>query len=281
MHEDSILDMVGVCVGLEWLGIDRVICGPIPASSGTARTAHGLIPLPAPATLELLKGFVLQPVPWPGEHVTPTGAALLAALATQGQLPAMRVERIGYGAGARDPGTHANVLRVLIGEGDADSAVEIVELRAQVDDLPGEAVPPLIEALLAAGAIDALCQPVLMKKGRPGLLVTALAAPADRVAVGEALLRHSGSFGYRWEAVRREVLSRDWEAVATPWGSVRIKIGHRGGERLHAAPEFEDCRKLAASAGVALHAVYAAALAAWSIAAPPSPLPSHRPAEPT
>lgn len=139
-----------------------------------------------------------------------------------------------------------------------------MELQAQVDDLTGEALPPLLQALLQAGAIDAYSTPVLMKKGRSGLLITALCAPADRVAVGDALLRHSGSFGYRWQTMPREVLARHWEAVETPWGNVRLKIGMRGSEQLHSAPEYEDCQKIATAHNLPITQVYAAALAAWA-----------------
>jgi len=262
---DSILDMVGVCVCMEWLDIEELRCGPLPMGSGTIRSQHGLIPLPAPATLELLKDFPIFPSSFPGEHVTPTGAALVAALARAGTLPAMRVERIGYGAGTRDPQTHANVLRVLIGEGEAGSAAEVLELSAQVDDMAGEGIPGLIAGMLAAGAIDAWASPILMKKGRPGYLIGALCLPELRVAVGDALLRHSGSFGYRWEQRQREVLERRHEAVETPWGSVRIKLGYRGGTLLHAAPEYEDCAAVAAAAGLPWVRVHAAALAAWGV----------------
>lgn len=260
---DSILDMVGVCVCLEWLDIEDLRCGPLPMGSGTTRSQHGLIPLPAPATLELLKEFPLFPSTFPGEHVTPTGAALVAALAHPASLPAMRVERIGYGAGTRDPQTHANVLRVLVGEGEAGSAAEVLELSAQVDDLAGEGIPGLIAGMLAAGAIDAWASPILMKKGRPGYLIGALCLPELRVAVGDALLKHSGSFGYRWTGRQREVLERRFEAVETAWGSVRMKLGYRGGSLLHAAPEYEDCAALAAAHGLPWVRVHAAALAAW------------------
>lgn len=260
---DSIVDVVAVCVALEWLDVERVVVTPLPMGGGTTWSAHGRIPLPAPATLEVLRGFPVRAAPWPGEHVTPTGAALVAALAEPGGLPAMRPERIGYGAGTRDPGTHANVLRAVIGQGDAGGPTEVVELRAQVDDLPGEAVPGLIVAMMAAGALDVTVSPTLMKKGRTGLRIEAVATPDTRGAVGEALLRHGGSFGYRWAPMRREVLARRHVEVQTRFGPVRIKLGERDGNVVVAAPEHDDVAARAAAAGVSVGEVFGAALAGW------------------
>jgi uncharacterized protein (DUF111 family) len=176
----------------------------------------------------------------------------------------MRVSAIGYGAGTRNPTTHANVLRVVLGEGDAGSVGDVVELRAQVDDLTGESVPGLVEALFAAGAIDAYVSPVTMKKGRPALEITALAAPDARAAVGDALLRHAGTLGYRWQAMRREVLARRIVEVATAFGVVRVKVAERAGRVVHAAPEHEDCAALARQFDVPVAEVRAGALAAWA-----------------
>lgn len=256
---DSIVDTVGACAALELLGVDRIVCTPLPMGRGRVRTKHGLLPVPVPAVVEVLRGWPVEASPWEGELVTPTGAALVAALAEPGWMPAMRIEAVGYGAGTRDPETHANVVRVVLGSGEAGGVEQVAELDAQVDDLPGEAVPPLIEALLAAGAVDAWVTPILMKKGRPGLRVGVLCAVDRRVEVGEALLRHSGSFGYRWSTRAREVVVREHVRVATPWGEVRVKLGVRAGERLHAAPEFEDCAARARAAGVPVGEVYRAA----------------------
>lgn len=261
---DSIIDVIGACVAMELLDIDTIVASPLPMGEGRIRTAHGLIPLPAPATLEVLRDFPVTPFPFPGEHVTPTGACIVAALARPGPLPAMRVEAIGYGAGTRDPSTHANILRVVIGQGEAGAVTEVAELRAQIDDLPGEAVPPLIEALFAAGAVDAWAQPIIMKKGRPALQIVAISPPDRREAVGSALMRHGGTFGYRWSLAPREVLARRHVLVTTPFGEVRIKIGEHLGKIVHAAPEYEDCAALARAASVPVATVFAATLAAWA-----------------
>ncbi len=277
---DSIVDIVGACVALECLRIDALTVGPIPMGSGSVRTEHGLLPVPVPATVEVLRGFPVVASPFTGELVTPTGAAIVAGLATPSAFPAMRVAGVGYGAGKRDPATHANVLRVIVGDSDTHGATvvapeaapraeadttptDVVELRANVDDLTGESVPGVIDALLAAGALDAWTTPISMKKGRPGLQIAALAAPGDRARVGDALLRHAGTFGYRWSPAPREVCVRAWERVTTPFGEVRVKVARRDGELLHAAPEHEDVAAAARAHGVPVTEVRGAALAAW------------------
>lgn len=261
---DSIVDIVAACAAMECLDVDTIVASPLPMGHGQVRTAHGLLPVPVPATVEVLRGFPVVPFPYAGELVTPTGAALVAALARPGHMPAMRVELVGYGAGTRDPSTHANVVRAVLGRGEAGAAAEVVELRAQVDDLTGESVPGLIEALFAAGAVDAYVAPVTMKKGRPGLAITALSSAEDRVAVGEALIRHAGTLGYRWSMHPREVAARRLVPVQTPWGEVRVKVAERDGRVVHAAPEHEDCARVALAGGVPVAEVRGAALAAWA-----------------
>lgn len=261
---DSIVDMVAACAALECLGIESLVVGTIPLGTGHTLGEHGWIPLPAPATLECLRGLAVEGRSIQGETVTPTGAALVGALATSGPIPAMTVLTTGVGAGTWDPASHPNVVRVLIGEGNAGAPSIVAELRAEVDSLHPEAVPPLLDALLRAGAVDAYVTPVVMKKGRPGFLVTALAPPAHRVAVGEALFRHGRTLGYRWETLAREVLSRRFERVRTAWGEVNVKLGERDGIVLHAAPEFEECALIAREHDVPVSEVIGAALAAWS-----------------
>lgn len=259
---DSVIDVVAACLALEFLGVDEVIVGPLPLGQGHGFGEHGWIPLPAPATLELVRGLVVEGRELRGETVTPTGAALVRALGRSGPLPRMRPERVGVGAGTRDPASHPNVLRVVVGQGDAGGAARVVELRAEVDSLHPELVPPLLDALFRAGALDAHVIPLVMKKGRPGWRVTAVAEPGSRATVGDALLRHGATLGYRWDEVEREVLARRFVEVRTVYGVVPVKLGERAGEVWHAAPEFEVCARLALEAGVPVSVVAAAALAA-------------------
>lgn len=261
---DSIVDIVAAAIAMEALDVGEVVASPLPLGGGHVRGAHGWIPLPAPATVELLRGFEVRGWPFPGETVTPTGAAILAACARPGPLPPMRVERIGYGAGSRDPGTHPNVLRVLLGEGAAGASTEVVEIAAQIDGIRGEEVPTLIDGALAAGALDAWVTPILMKKGRPAYRFGALAPDGQVAAIGDRLFRSGATLGFRHWRAEREVLDRRWETVDTRFGAIRVKIGARDGADLRVAPEFEDCRAAAAAAGVPIQEVEGAALAAWS-----------------
>lgn len=263
---DSIVDIVGACLLLEQLDVDRLVASALPTGSGIIRTEHGLIPLPGPATLELLRGWPVVPGPPGREHVTPTGAALVTALAEHGPMPEMVIRAVGHGAGTRNPADLPNVVRVILGEARAASSpTQVIVLETQMDDLSGEHLPALLEATLEAGALDAFAVPVLMKKGRSGLWVQALAAPAQVDAVERALLRHGSSFGVRRHAADRRVLDRRHVAVQTPWGEVRVKLGSLDGELLHAAPEHEDVRAVARAAGVPQPLVHAAAIRAFDL----------------
>jgi uncharacterized protein (TIGR00299 family) protein len=264
---DSIADIVGVAAALDDLGITEIIARPPPLSTGTIQTAHGAMPLPAPATVVLLEGWPVRPGPHGEECTTPTGAAILAALAQPGPMPAMIVRASGMGAGTRDPADRPNVLRAVLGERTADATPTTVHIiEAQMDDMSGEHLPPLIDALLAAGAVDAFARSVLMKKGRTGLLVTALAPEAHIEAVEHAMLRHGTTFGVRRTVAARTVLERWHDTVTTPWGDVRIKVGALDGEILQSAPEYEDVQRIASQAGRPTLEVHAAALAAWRTA---------------
>ena len=260
---DSIVDIVAVAVALDLLDLDELVVGPIPLGTGQTFGAHGLIPLPAPATLELLRGFAVEGRELRGETVTPTGAAVVAALGRTGPIPRMRVVATGVGAGSWDPASHPNVVRVVLGEADGSASTEVAELRAEVDSLHPELVPPLLEALLAAGALDAYVTPIVMKKGRPALLVTALAPVPMRAAIGDVLLRHGATLGYRWSFAARDEVARRVVTVDTRFGLVPMKVGERDGAVLHAAPEYEVCAALARTAGVPVAEVSAAAWAAW------------------
>jgi len=267
LHEvgsvDAIHDIVGACLLLEQFDVARVVCGPVPLGSGTVVAAHGRIPLPAPATVALLRGWPVVSGQPGAERTTPTGAALIAALAEPGPLPAMLLDTQGFGAGTRNPPDHANVCRVLLGrETAAHSPSDVVVLTAQMDDLSGEHLPPLLDALLSSGALDAIATPVLMKKGRSGLRVEALATPTAASAVAETMLRHGSTFGVRHQDARRTVLDRWHTEAHTPWGPVRVKVGALHGEVLHLAPEHEDVAAVARAAGQPVPRVHSEAIRA-------------------
>ncbi len=274
---DSIVDTCAAAAALDRLGVARLLAGPLPVARGTVHTAHGPMPLPAPATLALLEGWPLRPGEPGVEQVTPTGAALLAALGEPGEIPAMRLLGSGTGAGSRDPEGRPNVVRVLLGEAagaSADGTPEtVVQLAAQVDDMTGEQLPAALAALLDAGALDAWATPVHMKKGRAGLLVEALAEPAAAEAVERAFLEHTTTFGVRRHPVHRRVLDRSFETARTPWGPVRVKVGRLDGRRVQASPEHADLAAIARATGLPLHRVHSHAMAAWHRADPEAPAP--------
>jgi pyridinium-3,5-bisthiocarboxylic acid mononucleotide nickel chelatase len=270
LHEvgalDSIIDIVGAVYGFDYFGIDDIVSSPLNVGGGTVQCAHGEFPVPAPATARLLEGV---PVYGRGnaEMVTPTGAVLVTGYAREfGPLPAMRIGRIGYGAGDRDPKGTPNVLRILEGER-ADAAVSpgeerVVKMECEIDDMNPQLFGPLMDGLLAAGAVDAFYTPVQMKKGRPGTLITIIAPPARRQALTDVLFRDSTTIGVRHEEMSRTCLDRAVEMVKTPYGDVRFKIARRDGRELNAAPEFDDCARLAAEHGVSIKVVQAAAIKA-------------------
>jgi uncharacterized protein (TIGR00299 family) protein len=262
---DSIVDIVAFCIALEALGAPRVLASPLVEGSGFIDCAHGRFPLPAPATLEILAGIPLRQIDEPMEFITPTGAALLAEFATGfAPMPALAVERIGYGVGTRDTPLRPNVLRAVLGEtATTDAETDTVtELETNLDDLTPELAAAAAEELLAAGALDAFVTPVQMKKGRPGFRLTALVEPARADEFARLLLRETSAFGIRMHDCRRMKLRREMTTVETPFGPVAIKLGWLGDERVQAAPEFESCRAAASAAGVSVRDVYLAALAA-------------------
>ena len=262
---DSIADIVGAAAAMDSLGITRLVCGAPPLGSGTIQSAHGQMPLPAPATAALLKRWPVRPGPAGVESTTPTGAAIVSALGEPGEMPTMVLQGTGIGAGTRDPADRANVVRALLGHIDAGDRppTEVNQISAQMDDMSGEHLPSLINALLQAGAVDAFAQTILMKKGRTGLLLTALADADHTAAVEQALLRHGTTFGVRRTPAQRTVLDRWHDPVLTPWGEVRVKVGALEGEILHTSPEYEDVQQVADAAGRTTIEVHAAALSAW------------------
>jgi hypothetical protein len=253
---DAIVDIAGAAVGLYLLGIERVHCSPLPCGHGTIDAAHGPMPSPAPATLELLRGVPTYSVDVDGELVTPTGAAILTTIASFGERPPMTVDRIGYGSGRSDF-PFPNVLRVLIGETATIGASaepgtdDVVALETDIDDMNPQIYDYVMERLFAAGALDAWTHPVQMKKGRPGTQVCALAPPARADAVSAVLLAETTTIGVRRWTVRRDVLARETHTIDTAFGPVRIKVVIApSGDR--ARPEFDDCLAIARRDGLTL-----------------------------
>jgi uncharacterized protein (TIGR00299 family) protein len=256
---DTILDIVGVAFGVEYLGIRRVFVSPLPVGRGLIASAHGTLPNPAPATLELLQGLPVYGTELPGELVTPTGAVILRALEAEDALcPPLRLTAVGYGAGARDLPGHPNLVRLLVGEPLhplPGMREEVLVLETHIDDMNPELYEPLMAELFAAGALDVALAPLLMKKNRPGVALTVIAPPAARESLLLALFTHSTTLGVRCQVLERVAARRWQEEVATPWGPVTMKVMEYGGLRRR-LPEYEACRRLAAEHGLPVLEVY-------------------------
>jgi pyridinium-3,5-bisthiocarboxylic acid mononucleotide nickel chelatase len=258
---DAIVDVIGGVIGLRWLRADRFMASALNVGTGTVTMSHGTYPVPPPATLRLVSGVPVYGS-GEGELLTPTGALLLTAHATSyGPLPALRPQAVGYGAGTRDTRDRPNVLRVIVGE-EGGGSDRVLILEAELDDMSPQLFGPLMDRLLAAGALDAYFTPIQMKKGRPGLLVSVLAEPARREALEELLFTETTTLGVRRQEWERTVLDREVVPVQTPYGAVGVKLGRRGGRVYNVQPEFEDCRLRAEERGVPVKEVWAAALAA-------------------
>jgi pyridinium-3,5-bisthiocarboxylic acid mononucleotide nickel chelatase len=270
---DAIVDIVATSAGIHHLNIGAWHCSPINVGSGTVFCAHGTFPVPAPATADLLRGMPTYSAHVEKELVTPTGAALLRTLSPVfGPQPAMRVENIGYGAGTRNSKDFPNVVRLSIGESadDApslqphnDQTQVVTVLETALDDLSPQVLAHVAETALASGALDVMLTPVIMKKGRPGTLLTILCNPADSSALERLILTQTSTLGIRIRQDRRACLDRRYFTVSTPYGDIRIKIGSLAGETLNVAPEFEDCRAAAAQHSIAVKQVQQAAIAAY------------------
>ena len=254
---DAIIDIVGSAVALDHLGVDRVVSAPPPLTRGFVDCAHGRLPLPAPATLELLRGVPVVGDDGRGELITPTGAALLTTFAHRfGPMPEMVVDRIGYGLGDARWDDRPNLLRVVLGHQPTATDLPEVLIEANIDDMSPELYGPLVDGLLADGAHDVWLTPIHMKKGRPGVTLSVLTPSDKREVAVRRILRESTSIGVRFHAVERRKLEQRQITVETALGSVRVKLGVDGEQRLNAAPEFEDCRAVAAAHGVPLKEVY-------------------------
>ena len=269
LHEvgsmDSIVDIVSTVHALELLAAKRIVASPMNVGSGTIRSSHGLYPVPAPATVRLLEGVPVYSGTQRAEMVTPTGALLITSYATEfGAIPAMKISKIGYGAGARSFDDTPNVLRVLIGE--ADSAAPshtVVTIEAEIDDMNPQIFGVVMDKLLAAGALDVFYTPIQMKKNRPGTLLSVIASPALRDTLTSTIFRETTTIGVRYREMTRECLDREMQTVTTPFGQVRFKVASRDGEVLNASPEFDDCVRLAEASGRSVKDIQAAATKAW------------------
>ena len=268
LHEvgalDSIVDIVGCVFGLDQLGVDAIVSSPLNVGSGTVTCAHGVFPVPAPATARLLRGVPIYVGDVQMELVTPTGAVIVTGYAqSYGPLPAMSIDKIGYGAGDRDPSRHPNVLRMIVGQADAAQRHRVVEILCEIDDMNPQLFGPLMDRLLVAGALDVFYAPVQMKKNRPGTLVTVLAPPALREALSAILFTDTTTIGVRYQEMSRECLDREVVTVETPLGAIRFKVASRDGRVLNASPEFDDCARIAAERTLSIKDVYALAMKHW------------------
>lgn len=279
LHEagatDAVVDIVGACIGLEYLRVDRLIVGPLTTGFGLIHCEHGDYPVPAPATASLLRNIPIRAGTIEFERLTPTGAAILTTLADGwGPLPAMWPRAIGYGAGDRDLGGTPNMLRMTLGDaevpaldpGSADP--EIIVIECSVDDTTPQALAFAAERLFAAGALDVFTSAITMKKGRSGHTLTVLARPESSRQLAQLLLRETGSLGLRMRSERRIELARHVVDARTPWGRVRVKLGQLDGETTQAWPEYEDCAGIAVRQRIPLGRVQRAALASLALDPP-------------
>lgn len=261
---DTVIDVVGAVAGFELLDAETIHASPIPLSHGFVDTDHGRLPVPVPAVVELLKGVPTRPLDVQGETVTPTGAAIAVGLAEQfGDPPPMVLHESGFGAGQRDFGDRGNLLRILVGEpqenaagGDAQVLIE-----TNIDDMNPELYAPARKAIFQAGAVDCWFQPIVMKKNRPAVMLSALAPPEASDRVARAIFEHTTTFGVRMNRTERLCLERESRTVDTEFGTAQVKLGYLDGEALTASPEFDDCMRLANESGVTVRKVYRAAAA--------------------
>lgn len=275
---DALVDIVCAAAGAEALGVDQFVCSPLNVGGGTVECAHGTFPIPAPATVELLKGAPVYSSGIQAELVTPTGAAIVATLVKRFEpFPALKIDGSGYGAGTRDFQGHPNVLRITVGEeiraraGSARATLEhttqtetVAVLEANLDDLSPQVFGYAMDRLLESGALDVFGMPVQMKKNRPGVVLTVLARPQDADQLAKIIFNETTTLGIRRREEQRQVLTRKWETVSTRFGEVRIKIANMNGLVSNYAPEYEDCRRIAAEKGVPLKTVMADAVEAYA-----------------
>lgn len=260
---DSIVDIVGFAVALDLAGVQEVYASPLPLGRGFVRTAHGILPLPAPATLEILaeSGAPTVAVDVDGEMVTPTGAAILAELA-RFKRPGLRLSRVGYGFGENEGFPWPNAVRAWLGETRSGNHEQVVLLECNLDNATGETLGHAMERLFAAGALDVWFTPIQMKKNRPGVALSVIVAPGEADRLAEVMLRVTPTLGLRWLELERRTAERRTETVQTPWGEVRVKVKILDGGIVQRRPEYEDCARIAREQGIPLEDVVQAVLAA-------------------
>lgn len=256
---DAIIDITGAAIALSILGADSVSASALPVGSGFVHGAHGRIPIPAPGTAELLRGFPVVDTGVAGELVTPTGAAIITTLAQPvGRMPSMTVSAVGYGAGTRDLPESANVLRCFVGEATAVAAAggdTIMQIETTIDDMSPQLYEPLIDRLLAVGAVDVFLTPVIMKRSRPGTVLTALCPPERVDDVSRVLFEESSTIGVRWSARERRILPREMVTLTTSYGSLPFKVSRLAGRVVTVTPEFADVARIAREKSVPVREV--------------------------
>lgn len=254
---DSIVDIVGTAVALDMMGIGRVVCSPLNLGSGTVKCAHGILPVPAPATAELVKGFPAYSSDIRMELTTPTGAAIATTLAESfGPMPAMSVSKVGYGAGSADMPDTPNMLRMFVGEtldATGEDSVELIE--TNIDDMDPRIYEHVMELLLGAGALDVWLTPIIMKKSRPAVTLSVLSAPTDTAKLADIVIAETTTLGVRISSAHRQTLAREFREVRTRHGVVRVKLGLNGGKVIKAMPEYEDVKGVAKKAGRPMQAI--------------------------
>ncbi|HEY5892813.1 MAG TPA: nickel pincer cofactor biosynthesis protein LarC, partial [Chthoniobacterales bacterium] len=263
---DSIADILFTCIGIETLGVEKVIVSKLTDGTGWIQCAHGRLPIPGPATLEILAGIPVTQTEVPFELITPTGAAILAEFGTGfSTMPPLKVQKIGYGVGSRYLPDRPNVLRAILAEiepKNPDTTDTVTQIETNIDDLSPELTGAIVNRLLGAGALDAFLTPVQMKKNRPGVLLTVLAEPATAPALIDLIFRETSTFGVRTSEKSRVKLAREIREAVTEFGPVKIKLGFLDGQIVQRTPEFESCRLLSESTGKPLRTIYEAALVA-------------------
>jgi hypothetical protein len=271
LHEvgalDSIIDIAGIAFAMEWVGADRIVCSPLNVGGGMVKSAHGVFPVPAPATVSLLGNAPIYSGAVQKELVTPTGALIATTYATAfGALPPMSIESVGYGAGDRDDPTTPNVLRVLIGRDAASPQTErVTVVECEIDDMNPQIFGVAMDRLYAAGALEVFYVAVQMKKNRPGTLLTVIVPPDKRPQIADVIFRETTTIGLRYYEVERECLQREIVSVETPLGAIRFKLARRDGRIVNATPEFDDCAKLAAANNLPVKEVQAMAIQAYGV----------------